>query len=218
MDYALTQLNHTGGLGSTPATDTRSMRPLISTPHPEERQPLIPTPMQCLSHILLHTFILGISVLTLVVLWERAPKATFVIFLLWTLAFYAILFFLASHGIPRVSILTVIISSLKDHHRQPGPPLPPSPSSRPLSTLGNEQYAFPTSGDSRSPYAYHQPLYRRAFPTAEDEILSSNEHGTQADDDEDEDEQQRRIEQEMERRDVSIVTVPRRKLWITNPS
>lgn len=37
------------------------------------------------------------------------------------------------------------------------------------------------------------------------------------DDDEDEESRQRRIEEEMSRRDVSIVTVPRRKLFLTNP-
>ena len=38
------------------------------------------------------------------------------------------------------------------------------------------------------------------------------------DSDEDEDTRQRRIEDEMARRDVSIVTVPKRKLWVANPS
>jgi len=38
------------------------------------------------------------------------------------------------------------------------------------------------------------------------------------DDDEDEETRQRRIEGEMNRRDVSIVTVPKRKLWIANPT
>lgn len=38
------------------------------------------------------------------------------------------------------------------------------------------------------------------------------------DDDIDEDTRQRQIEEEMGRREVSIVTVPRRRLWITNPS
>ena len=37
-------------------------------------------------------------------------------------------------------------------------------------------------------------------------------------DDEDEETRQHRIEDEMNRRDVSIVTVPKRKLWIANPS
>lgn len=57
----------------------------------------------------------------------------------------------------------------------------------------------------------HQPSHRtlpsdRQARSAEDD-----------DDDEDEDTRQRRMEREMERREVSIVTVPKRKLWITNP-
>ena len=38
------------------------------------------------------------------------------------------------------------------------------------------------------------------------------------DEDEDEDVQQRRMEEELDRRDVSIVTVPKRRLWVANPS
>jgi hypothetical protein len=42
--------------------------------------------------------------------------------------------------------------------------------------------------------------------------------GDDNDDDLDDDTRQRVIEEEMQRRDVSIVTVPRRKLWIANPT
>ena len=44
------------------------------------------------------------------------------------------------------------------------------------------------------------------------------EDGDGPDDEEDEDTRQQRMEEEMNRRDVSIVTVPKRKLWIANPS
>ena len=48
--------------------------------------------------------------------------------------------------------------------------------------------------------------------------VPSSDGNRSEDDDEDDELQQRRIEQEMERRDVSIVTVPKRKLFLTNPS
>ena len=56
----------------------------------------------------------------------------------------------------------------------------------------------------------------------EDEYMSSNQHVTsnaeELGDDYDEEDEQRRIEQELDRREVNIVTVPKRKLRVTNPS
>lgn len=84
-----------------------------------------------------------------------------------------------------------------------------------------ESQLFSNSGNS--PYAYHQPSWRRAV--SPDDDLTRTSHGrptveTDVDDDDDEDEasRQRRMEDELERRDVHIVTVPRKRLWITNPS
>jgi hypothetical protein len=56
---------------------------------------------------------------------------------------------------------------------------------------------------------------------ASDASISHGAHRTsEADDhsDIDEDMRQRTIEDEMGRREVSIVTIPKRKLWIANPS
>jgi len=76
--------------------------------------------------------------------------------------------------------------------------------------------------DSQSPYTFHQPAYRRAVSSIEeDDIMSSTSHGgprSEGEEDVEDEESQRRIEQEMERREVSIVTVPKRRLWIANPS
>ncbi|KAI5123405.1 hypothetical protein M0805_006111 [Coniferiporia weirii] len=214
LDYALTQLNHTHV--STPAGDSG---PLLATPNSDLR-PVLPPKSMSILHVLLHALILGLCVLVLVALWQRAPKATFVVFLLWTIGFYCILLLLAWRGAPRASILVVLINSLRDHREVMQVQDSQSrASSRPLSATVGEQYAFPS--DSRSPYTFHQPLVRRALSTQEDEYLSSSGHGGHRPDDEeyeDEETQQRRIEQEMDRRDVSIVTVPRRKLWIANPT
>jgi hypothetical protein len=57
----------------------------------------------------------------------------------------------------------------------------------------------------------------------EDDLHSSSYAGLRSEpeetsSDEDEETRQRRIEDEIARRDVSIVTVPKRKLWVVNPS
>ena len=65
----------------------------------------------------------------------------------------------------------------------------------------------------------HQPLY---YPAAEDDLHSPSYAGLRSepevDSDEDEETRQRRIEDEIARRDVTIVTVPKRRLWVANPS
>lgn len=74
------------------------------------------------------------------------------------------------------------------------------------------------SFQNAGPYL-HQPPYRTA---ATDEYSHSHAgpRSLEADDDDDVDEvtRQRMIEEEMDRREVSIVTVPKRRLWVTNPS
>ncbi|KAG1755705.1 hypothetical protein EDB19DRAFT_1924969 [Suillus lakei] len=176
-----------------------------STPNTAEllsTRALVPTPtFPCVTHelpslfeiclrALFHTLVLALCILSLTL---------FAVFLLWTIIFYICLFTLAWHGRPRRSTLTYLIARFR---AEPPPVVPPgTPTSRPLSVVGNEQYPFPT--DTRGPYL-HEPPYR----------------ATRAHDDEDLDEEtrQRRIEEEMGRREVSIVTVPKRRLWITNPS
>jgi len=88
-----------------------------------------------------------------------------------------------------------------------------------MSTAGTDQYPFPS--ETRGPYMHH-PAYRVVH---EDDYYSTSHGGPlsvdteiEVESDEDEDTRQRRIEEEMGRREVSIVTVPKRKLWIANPS
>lgn len=70
----------------------------------------------------------------------------------------------------------------------------------------------------QGPYAHHRPLFR-ASPQLDDLSYShGSPRSVETDDDVDDDTRQRLMEEEMERRDVSIVTVPRRKLWVANPS
>lgn len=75
--------------------------------------------------------------------------------------------------------------------------------------------------NDEGPYTYHRPPYRLSTHVDEMSYLHAGPMSVETDgndDDVDEDTRQRVIEEEMERRDVSIVTVPRRKLWIANPS
>ena len=167
-------------------------------------RPQPPSTITSLAHILLHALLIALCVLSLIALWDRAPIAAFVVFVVWIVCFYLLIFILAWHGIPRVSILTVLISRLRDDPRKE----PPRPAT---STSHYESIPFP------GPYS-NQPPYRPAQETEYPTSLSHADH-TAEDycDDEDDDERQRQIEEEISRRDVNIVTVPRRKLVVTNP-
>lgn len=160
-----------------------------------------------------HILILALSVFCFVALWSPTSRVGFVVFLIWTLTFYVLLLLCAWYGRPRQSILSMFIFRLC---ASPSPAPRPTPSSLPLSIT--EQYPFPT--DTRGPYVHHQPPFR-AVGTDEAStahgVIRSAENGDDGDDDTDEDIRQRRIEDEMARRDVSIITVPRKKLRITNP-
>ena len=137
------------------------------------------------------------------ILWSRASRVLFAVFLIWLVLFYAVMIILAWNHYPTTSLLTASLQSLRD-------------SILDKDNLTNENTP---STNGQGPYTYHRPPYR--LSTNADELshrapLSSETDGN--DDDIDEDTRQRVIEEEMERRDVSIVTVPRRKLWIANPS
>jgi len=175
----------------------------------------LPPPCELSIRILFHMLVLALCVLSLVALWYRAPVSLFAVFLLWTVIFYIILFALAWHGRPGKSLLTTLAARIRGSPPHPTPS-PGTPTSRPLSMAGTDQYPFPT--DTRGPYL-HQPLYRA---TGHDDVSTSQgPRSVDTDDDDDdidEDTRQRRMEEEMGRREVSIVTVPKRRLWITNPS
>lgn len=190
---------------------TRALMPAPAFPRATYE---LPPPFELSIRIFFHMLVLALCVLSLVALWYRASVPLFVVFLLWTVIFYMSLFALAWHGRPGRSLLTTLAARVRDTPPQPAPS-PGTPTSRPLS-IGTDQYPFPT--DTRGPYL-HQPLYRA---TGHDDVSTSQgPRSVETDDDDDdidEDTRQRRIEEEMGRREVSIVTVPKRRLWITNPS
>jgi hypothetical protein len=207
IDYALNQLNREPTPNTAEVLSTNALMDDTHDFHPE-----FPPLFESLLHILFNAFLVGLCVVSLVELWNRAPVATFAVFLVWTVIFYALLCILAWKGHPKESILAAAIFRLWSVPHN-GSSIPPS---RPLSTEGADS---PITPDSRGPYMHHQPTFRTAA-SPEDITTSNPRHFDTEDgnDVEDEEIQQRRIEEEMSRRDVSIVTVPRRKLWITNPS
>ena len=171
-----------------------------------------PPPLEVAFRTIFHALLLALCILSLVRLWQGGPVAAFTVFLAWAVGFYIAIVVLAWRGRPRDSILTVTFSRLRarPHHAS-------QLDSRPISSATPEP-SIPFS-DLRGPYL-HSPPFRTA---QEDESYMSTgrnheDGGEDPDDDDDEETRQRRIEDEMSRRDVSIVTVPKKKLWIANPS
>jgi hypothetical protein len=157
-------------------------------------------------HILVQISVLGLSALTLVALWTRAPHSLFVIFLLWIVAYYVAMISLAWNAHPTSSLLTAALWGLRN---KLSPHAHPTHMLDPLST---------EPSNTRGPYAHHRPPFR-ASPQLDDLSYSyGSPLSVETDDDLDDDTRQRLMEEEMERRDVSIITVPRRKLWVANPS
>ncbi|KAI0698541.1 hypothetical protein C8T65DRAFT_660527 [Cerioporus squamosus] len=194
--------------GTTPMEVTSTNGLMMSQGPPDH--PVLPPPFEGAVHLLFHAFLLALSVLSLVALWQRAPKATFGVFLAWTMAFYAILFVLAWNGRPRESVLSVIFSRLRAEPTAftPVPRVGSPAGSRPLSM--NDSVAVPFPSDGRGPYQHHQPPYRA---NGYDHDYATS-HGHMSPDET----RQRRIEEELSRRDVSIVTVPKRRLYLLNPN
>ncbi|KII94622.1 hypothetical protein PLICRDRAFT_148646 [Plicaturopsis crispa FD-325 SS-3] len=222
LDYALTQASRAPRAPTPGTADMRSTQALMSESIPRSSLPQFPNTSQSVFRIVLHAFLLGLCILSIIALWSSS-RAGFAVFVAWTVVFYITLGVLAWNGRPRVSILTAIVSRLRGQ-QQPIPPTPAAPASpRPTSPHPQSELSFPFPTDNRGPYL-HQPAFRATVSDGHDDTPYA--HGgprsveTDADDDDDEDDdtRQRRMEEEMGRRDVSIVTVPKRRLWITNPS
>jgi len=193
-----------------------SNRPFVRTPTPPLTTSVQLDGWDVTLHTLLHAFLLANCIFTLVAIFTRAPTVAFVVFLVWTVAFYVVLIVLAWNGRPRGSIMVYAIARFL-----PAPT--PSHAASPMSPVGGSPTDERTSPFSHtpggSPYIFHQPLWRTAV--SPEDATRAGLHTIEAvspDDDEDDDDRQRHMEEELERRDVNIVTVPRKKLWIANPS
>lgn len=184
--------------------------------------PIMPSLWLGIIHILFHLLLLGLSILCLVALRSIHSIVGLVVLVVWILAFYVIIVALALRGQPRVSVLSAVLYRLRGGTEAPvvvSPPEAPSPA--PASTLNELQHSPPVAGP-RGPYTHHQPPFRSTVspPGHDDTDLHEEPRSVESDEDdeEDEDARQHRMEAEIGRRDVSIITVPKRKLWVTNPS
>lgn len=185
----------------TPAT----MDPLLNAPISPRINPVVLPPfIDVVLRIILHAALLGICIVSLMALWT-ANKAAFAVFLAWTVLFYIAIFSFAWFGRPEKSVLSVVIYRLRGGNA----------STSDGQALRSPQTDLPSTHEG--PYL-HQPPFRHA---TREELAHAGPLSITTDDEDDnidEYTRQRMIEEEMDRRDVSIVTVPRRKLLIANPS
>lgn len=211
LDYPLDRSTVTAPPPSTPGT-------LLEPP--VEASSNIPPLTSILLRLLFHASLAAFCVFCLVTLWSKAPRSTFGVFLIWTVAFYAILIASSWRERPDRSTLSLLFARVRT---EPRPQLSaPRPSVSDTLPGTDENLAFP--------YTHHRPSYRRA--------LLSDGVGPQGTDTDEEDDD--RAEDEMRRREcvlfhshpaciptyltqkltsISIVTsYPKRVLRITNPS
>ena len=201
MDYAITQLHN--ARRETPAT-TYSL--INSRPGALQQAIRFPPFTDTVIHVLLQASLLGISAVSLIELWSRGYKLGFAIFLVWSVPFYAILIAFSWFGYPEKSVLSAMLYRLRSG----------AANSAASDGLQPRSQSYPLS-PHEGPYL-HQPTFRVA---TREELSFARPLSVTTDDDDDnidEDTRQRMIEEEMERRDVSIVTVPRRRLLVANPS
>ena len=199
LDYVISQA-HRAHLSSTAATADALM-----TTSMIDQSLYFPSTSEILFRVLFHSLLMGLCVITLIALWTHASRAAFAAFLTWTAGFYIVILTFAWYLRPKTSTLVIICSRLRHRHRK----RPPS-SHTPL----------PNPQTSPGPYIHHHPPYHTAVASDDTSVSHGALRNSVTDDHEDSDEdmRQRTIEDEMGRREVSIVTVPKRKLWITNPS
>jgi len=132
---------------------------------------------------------------------------------LCTVAYYVGIVLLAWHERPHHSIVAVVVNRLRgdladEAARATAQAAAADPPSTPL----------PLNSATAHPYL-HSPPWRSAQSHVEDDLFSrarSMDSEPLEEDDENDDERQARIEEEMARRDVSIFTVPKRRLVVRN--
>jgi len=213
LDYAMSHMS------PTPGFDTGSPMPLIT---PTANTTLVPSPittspdtLQGISHLITHAFIIFACVFCLITLYASGPLVSFIVFLIWTVAFYFSLFLMAWFHIPGVSYLSLFVARLRGKAHVPAPTEPVD------SHATSSSAATPLTQSYFGPYTYHQPPYRRVDGMSREDSerasrLSRNPRSMLSDEDEDDDDRQREMEIEMARREVSVITVPKRRLVIAN--
>ncbi|KAJ7180070.1 hypothetical protein C8R43DRAFT_1181384 [Mycena crocata] len=190
LDYSLNQAIAAPLPPSTPGT-------LLDPPVETSPSPIMPPPSSLLLRLFFHLSLLALCVFCLVSLYFKAPRSTFGVFLAWTTAFYVILIVSGWRGRPDRSTLSLLSQRLRTE--------PPTSPQRP-----SVSETLPETDENVVAFPYiHRPAYRRT-------LLSDTRGGPSTDTEEEDDD---RAEDEMRRRDISIVTsYPKRALRITNPS
>ncbi|EAU84773.2 hypothetical protein CC1G_00292 [Coprinopsis cinerea okayama7 len=207
LDYALS-VAHNAQRASIATSDALHLTP----PPPINHQPQRPPALDMSAYFVAQIGFLGLNIMTLIALWKHAPKAVFVVFVLWVIIIYLVALFVPQ----RFSTEEFLLSKLKRQATPSPPPPEAGPTSSPLPHATELQAPIRPLG----PYL-HQPPFLRTVPADPVYNISDDPRSVEGDDDDDDiddETRQRMIEEEMDRREVSIVTVPKRKLWVANPS
>ncbi|KAG8916295.1 hypothetical protein FRC01_003245 [Tulasnella sp. 417] len=209
LDYQLGQNGRSVPTFPPAPSSAHEMSP-TTPPVPALTPPRLPSrASQMWFNIALQVVVLWASVFWLVTFAIMGSIPGVVVVAVVAIAYYAALFMLAWHNRPQQSILVVVISRLRG---DPTDTSPPAGSSELPST--------PLPPISPPPHPYlNSPPWRVTQSHADDDLLSrarSMDSEGAEHDDEDDDERQARIEEEMARRDVSIFTVPKRRLVVRN--
>ncbi|RXW25265.1 hypothetical protein EST38_g643 [Candolleomyces aberdarensis] len=195
LDYALSMAHN--AQRNSAANGGSAYPPSV---HPTSGNHDTPSVLIIAAYALAQIGFLGLNVITLVALWKHAPRAAFIVFLVWVVVFYALLALVPQRLEVERHILSMISRRKRGQPNVP-PPVPSSPT--------------PPPNSSHGPYL-HTPSFTRTMPA---DMSSGRRRSAEDDDDDiDEDTRQRMIEAEMDRREVSIITMPKRKLWVANPS
>jgi len=211
LDYALSQSTH-GRQPSQPNYESQDQAtPPIKGESKSTAPAVYPKPWPALQFLqgAFHLCLLGNLAFALASLFQLGNRAGFAVFLVWCIIAYSIILWGTMYQTKHS-----LIPLLQDQFLKPEPQAP-SPEAAPLTEMlrdpsspitSNSHYrSIPSAQYTSIEYPPSNSIYSQPRPVEPD-----------PDDDEDDEERQLRMEQEMQRRDVSIVTVPRRQLRITN--
>ncbi|KIO30207.1 hypothetical protein M407DRAFT_5731 [Tulasnella calospora MUT 4182] len=208
LDYQLSQNGRSVPTFPPAPSSAHEMSP-TTPPVPALTPPRLPSrTSQMWFNVALQVVVLWASVFWLVTFAIMGSIPGLALVAVVTIAYYVMLVTLAWLNRPQHSILVVVISRLRGD---------PADASTPAAS--SELPSTPLPPISPPPHPYlNSPPWRVTQSHADDDLLSrARSMDSEApEDDEDDDERQARIEEEMARRDVSIFTVPKRRLVVRN--
>ncbi|KAJ3509679.1 hypothetical protein NMY22_g16213 [Coprinellus aureogranulatus] len=204
LDYALT-LAHNAQRNSAAAETT-------FPPSSHQNIGIIDTPSNLIiaAYTLTQLGFLGLTIVTLIALWNHAHRALFAVFLVYAVVFYLLAIFIPRRFPTEQYLLSLLPSSGHTHVNLGKDPAEPNATASPPT--------FPSQAGHHSPYLHTPPFTTVRMDSSPAGRPMSMATDDDDDDDIDDDTRQRMIEEEMSRRDVSIITMPKRKLTVANPS